>query len=78
MNEMYPALGGGPGSHADLMKEALTRLCGTLGESDLSALITRTELIRIRVGETLYRQGESGDCLHVVLTGRLQVRVADK
>ena len=78
MSEMHAALGEGPGSHADLMKEALTRLCGTLDESDLSALLARTALIRIRVGETLYRQGESGDCLHVVLTGRLQVRVADQ
>lgn len=78
MSGMRTALGNEQSGHADLMREALTRLCGALEETDLSALLDRTKLIRIRVGETLYRQGESGDCLHVVLTGRLQVRVADQ
>lgn len=78
MSGKHLLLGEGQGSHAELMREALTRLCGTLDESDLSALLDHTQLIRIRAGEMLYRQGESGDCLHVVLTGRLLVRVADR
>jgi predicted acylesterase/phospholipase RssA/CRP-like cAMP-binding protein len=65
-------------SYKDMVAEALTRLCGTLDEASMATLLARTERVRIQVGDTLYRQGEVGDCLHVVLTGRLQVRVADK
>jgi NTE family protein len=65
-------------SYKDMVAEALTRLCGRLDDATLATLMARTERVRIQVGDTLYRQGEAGDCLHVVLTGRLQVRVADK
>jgi predicted acylesterase/phospholipase RssA/CRP-like cAMP-binding protein len=65
-------------SYKDMVAEALTRLCGRLDDTTLATLLARTERVRIQVGDTLYRQGEAGNCLHVVLTGRLQVRVADK
>jgi predicted acylesterase/phospholipase RssA/CRP-like cAMP-binding protein len=68
----------GSGSYADMVSDALTRLCGTLDEDSMATLLSRTALVRIRVGDTLYRQGEAGECLHIVLTGRLQVRVATK
>lgn len=67
---------GSSGSHADMVSEALTRLCGALTDDSMATLLSRTMLVRIRVGDTLYRQGEAGECLHIVLTGRLQVRVA--
>lgn len=66
-----------PASFSDLVGAALARLCGTEEEETIAFLLSRAELVRIRVGDTLYRQGDPGDCLHIVLTGRLQVRVAD-
>lgn len=65
-------------NYKDIVAEALTRLCGRLDDGTMASLLSRTELVRIQVGDTLYRQGEVGDCLHVVLTGRLQVLVDDK
>ncbi|MDP1652056.1 MAG: cyclic nucleotide-binding and patatin-like phospholipase domain-containing protein [Rhodocyclaceae bacterium] len=76
MNPAYSVPLDSSGNHADTVSEALTRLCGTLSEDSMATLLSRTALVRIRVGDTLYRQGEAGECLHVVLTGRLQVRVA--
>jgi predicted acylesterase/phospholipase RssA/CRP-like cAMP-binding protein len=61
--------------HADTLRETLTRLCGELDEDTLTGLLARVSLMRIRVGDVLYRQGEAGEHMHVVLTGRLQVRV---
>lgn len=63
--------------HAALVSAALSHLCGTLDETTLAALLGDAQPVRIAVGDILYRQGEPGDCLHVVLSGRLQVRVRD-
>lgn len=65
-------------NYKDIVAGSLIRLCGALDEETMAFLLSRTVQVRIQVGDTLYRQGEVGDCLHVVLTGRLQVRVADK
>jgi len=61
--------------YRDLMAEAFTRLCGALDDETISWLLSLTRLVHIQAGDTLYRQGEPGDCLHIVLTGRLEVRV---
>lgn len=61
--------------YADILTEALARLCGERDEDILTTLMARVSLVRIRVGSILYRQGEPGESMHVVLTGRLQVRV---
>jgi predicted acylesterase/phospholipase RssA/CRP-like cAMP-binding protein len=44
-------------------------------EETIRWLVAVTGLVHIQVGDTLYQQGEPGDCLHIVLTGRLEVRV---
>ncbi|MDP2809141.1 MAG: cyclic nucleotide-binding and patatin-like phospholipase domain-containing protein [Rhodocyclaceae bacterium] len=75
MNVTMPDGPACPGGYADILTEALNRLCGGLDEDMLAGLLARISLVRIHVGEVLYRQGEAGDCMHVVLTGRLQVRV---
>ncbi|MEW6513486.1 MAG: patatin-like phospholipase family protein [Pseudomonadota bacterium] len=61
--------------YRDLVAAAFTRLCGALDDETISWLLTLTRLVHIQVGDTLYHQGEAGDCLHIVLTGRLEVRV---
>lgn len=61
--------------YADILVESLTRLCGPLAGTVLDELLRQVQPVRLAVGETLYRQGEPGSTLHIVLTGRLQVRV---
>lgn len=78
MNPTQISLVATSSSYRDLVAEALTRLCGILDDETVTRLLALTELVHIQVGETLYRQGEPGECLHIVLTGRLEVRVGDK
>jgi len=47
---------------------------GTLSAGEAGALARRLSRTSIAAGDVLYRQGERGDCMHFVLTGRLQVR----
>lgn len=61
-----------------MVRETLDRLCGTLDDATTTRLLAQARQVRIQAGDMLYRQGEAGDCLHVVLTGRLEVRVADR
>lgn len=61
--------------YADILEDALAHFCGELDEEALQALLARIGLARLRVGDTLYRQGEAGTSMHIVLAGRLQVRV---
>lgn len=60
---------------ADLMARALQTLFGDLQPQTISDLIERIEIQRLARGQTLYRQGDPGGSLHLVLTGRLEVRV---
>lgn len=63
-------------AHAELLVWAIKQLCGALDETTLPYLLERITLRRLADGEILYRQGDSGEQMHVVLNGRLQVRVA--
>jgi predicted acylesterase/phospholipase RssA/CRP-like cAMP-binding protein len=63
--------------YQDILTEALTRLCGSLTDTAMSDILSHAKLVRMQVGDVLYRQGDHGNCLHIVLTGRLEVRVAD-
>lgn len=62
-------------SHANILIWAIRQLCGNLDKATISYLLERITLQRLKEGETLYRQGESGAQMHVVLSGRLQVHV---
>lgn len=62
-------------AHAETLSWAIERLCGIRDEESLSQLIKKTSLRHLVNGEILYRQGDRGDEMHVVLSGRLQVRV---
>lgn len=59
------------------IEHAIGQLCGDLGPGVAERLFAQVELVDLPVGATLYRQGELGDCLHVVLTGRLLVSVRE-
>ncbi|HKU85754.1 MAG TPA: patatin-like phospholipase family protein [Casimicrobiaceae bacterium] len=56
----------------------LPRFLGPLPEADVRAFaarLTREHAVR---GTLLYRQGDASDCMHFVVTGRLEVRVRDR
>ncbi len=61
--------------YADILAAAIARYCGALDAETMNGLLSRVRLVRLGVGGTLYRQGELGTSMHIVLTGRLQVRV---
>lgn len=49
------------------------RLFESLSTSDLQALADITEVTAYSVGERIITQGETGDCLYVLLTGEVAV-----
>lgn len=61
--------------HADVLAAALKALFGQLDENALADLVSRIELQELARGKRLYVQGEPGTNMHILLTGRLQVRV---
>ncbi|MCA1579805.1 MAG: cyclic nucleotide-binding domain-containing protein [Acidobacteria bacterium] len=52
---------------------ASTELFGSLDASDLERLGPELEWLRLPGGELLFQQGEIGECLYVVVNGRLRV-----
>lgn len=54
---------------------ALTNLFGQLDDRTIAEITSRIQPVSLRRGEILYRQGDPGTTMHLVLTGRLQVRV---
>ena len=60
------------------LQAVLSEHFGTLPAEETSALARRLSRTAMAAGDVLYRQGERGDCMHFVLTGRLQVRRREK
>ena len=48
-------------------------LLSRLDDGEISALVAVSEKIALRAGAWLFREGDTGDALYVVLSGRLQV-----
>lgn len=65
-----------PAAISPVLATALSRLLGTAALEDVADLMASMETVHLSRGEVLYRQGDSALGMHVVLTGRLQVRVA--
>lgn len=65
------------GQHRTLVYNALNQLCGSLDGTSLTDLLSEAQRVFVPVGEILYQQGEPGNSLHIVLSGRLQVNVKD-
>lgn len=61
--------------HADILRRALCQLGDALEPQVLDKLLASIRLIRLNVGACLYRQGDPGSSMHIVLTGRLRVEV---
>lgn len=48
----------------------------TLGPAERTALVARLRARRYRRGQTVFNDGDQGDCLHLVQSGRLAVQVS--
>lgn len=55
---------------------ALRRVFGDLEESAIDDLVLHLEPLHLSRGQVLYRQGDEASGMHVVLSGRLEVRVS--
>jgi NTE family protein/lysophospholipid hydrolase len=56
---------------------ALPGLFGSLDERARREIEEELEWVQLRAGETLFRQGDAGDSLYVVVVGRLRVTMTD-
>jgi predicted acylesterase/phospholipase RssA/CRP-like cAMP-binding protein len=56
----------------------LPRYFGDLPRDQLTEISARLRREEISSGDLLYREGDVGDCMHFVLTGRLEVRLHDE
>jgi predicted acylesterase/phospholipase RssA/CRP-like cAMP-binding protein len=58
--------------------DVLPRFLGALPQQQLLDIARHLEREEASSGEYLYRHGDRGDCMHFVLTGRLEVRSRDE
>jgi predicted acylesterase/phospholipase RssA len=56
----------------------LPRFLGELPEAEMARFVARLQRVHVVSRQLLYRQGEVGDCMHFIVTGRLEVWVRDK
>lgn len=56
-------------------KKALSHLFSALDSHVTQQLIDKIRIVQVSSGDVLYRQGEPGDGLHILHTGRMQVDV---
>ncbi len=59
------------------LKAALKNVFGPIGDALLAKLSDKLELIDVPGGSALFRQGDPGDSLYVLLRGRLKVSLVD-
>ncbi len=59
--------------HNDQLRSLLPRLFGSLDQSELDYIKKNIEWIHLSRGEILCRQGDPGDCLYIVISGKLRV-----
>jgi len=65
----------GEGEAAAEATSALRKVFGHLDDDALNEIVGQLEVLHLDRGQILYRQGDAALGLHVVLTGRLEVRV---
>lgn len=61
-----------------ILNRVFTRLFGEKAPDFIDALGKRIKPVHLKKGDVLYRQGEPGTGMHILVAGRLQVRVASE
>ena len=62
---------------SELVGGALTRVFGKVGDEVLKHLRAGLEPISLAARGVLYREGEPGDCMYIVVKGRVQASIAE-
>ena len=62
----------------DDLVSLLPRFLGALPEAKVRAFVSRLQREHAPSGTLLYRQGDASDCMHFIITGRLEVWVRDR
>lgn len=71
-----PEPGGETREHADL-QAALRQVFGPLDDRLLAEISAKLEIVDVSGGSALFRQGDPGDSLYILLRGRLNVSLLD-
>ena len=66
------------GFDEDELASLLTRFLGPQSKNELSAFASRLHRVDVPSGTLLYRQDDPSDCMHFIITGRLEVWVRDR
>jgi predicted acylesterase/phospholipase RssA/CRP-like cAMP-binding protein len=61
----------------DGLLEALRTAFGELDDADLAKVASRVETVGVPGGSVLFREGDPGDSIYILLRGRLQVIITD-
>ena len=62
----------------DDLDSLLKRFLGPQSKDQLSAFASSLHRMEVSSGTLLYRQGDPSDCMHFIITGRLEVWVRDR
>jgi NTE family protein len=63
--------------HQELLARLLPRVLGELAPEALALLQSHLEWTELAAGQTLMTQGEPGDAMYLLLSGRLRVFARD-
>ncbi len=64
--------------HANVYLESLSSVFRGVGPQDLEDLLGVMEKKTFRAGEVLFRQGSPGDCMYLILSGRVRIYIRDE
>ena len=56
-----------------IVQNVLGKIWGTIDESLIDHFINQLEWTQLQSGDCLYQQNEVGDCMHIIISGRLKV-----
>ena len=56
-----------------IVQNVLGKIWGTIDESLIDHFVNQLEWTQLKSGDCLYEQNELGDCMHIIISGRLKV-----
>lgn len=56
-----------------IVQNVLGKIWGTIDESLIDQFVNQLEWTQLKSGDCLYEQNEQGDCMHIIISGRLKV-----
>ena len=56
-----------------IVENVIGKMWGKMDEMMMNRFIHQLEWVQLACGERLYQQGAPGDCMHILISGRLKV-----